>query len=61
MEIEREQGSYVNIRQIIQAQKLWHDKDRYFLMLKATVYNEDITHEYLCINKRSMFMKQNYR
>ena len=45
MEIERLslpkiQGfSYANIRPIIQARKLWHDKDGY-LMVKATMPNE---------------------
>ena len=59
MEIEKEQGSYANTNQIIQVPKLWHDKDGYFSMLNARIHNEATTHEYLCINKRSIiFMKQ---
>ena len=59
MEIEKEQGSSANTKQIIQVQKLWQDKDGYFSMLNTRILNEDTRHEYLCINKRSIiFMKQ---
>lgn len=59
MEIEKEQGSYANTKQIIQVPKLWQDKDGYFSMLNTRIHNEDITHKYLCINRRStIFMKQ---